>query len=118
MIKFKKAKVRTEGQDADGMPVKVGEYDTSGFLVGYIDEGGLSWESREERDLAVGAGRIFDEFFGAKGLSMPTASIDEILANAGVLEEHRYAACKEYIEGQMLRALIVQGVREGYPDGT
>ena len=97
---------RRRGHDTNGMPVKLGEKDTDGFHVGYIDEEGACWESRRERDIAVGSSRIFDNYFGARGLVFPTTEIDDILKEAGVLKKHRYAACKEYINEQMLRSLL------------
>lgn len=44
---------RTAGIDSHGQPVRLGEYDSTGHLVGYIDDDGLAWESLRERILAV-----------------------------------------------------------------
>lgn len=38
----------------------IGDTDCSGRSVGYIDGGGLAWESEDERNISVGAGRVID----------------------------------------------------------
>lgn len=43
----------TSGIDIDGNPVSLGDKDTKGNFVGYIDEHGLAWESILERDIAM-----------------------------------------------------------------
>ena len=102
---FRKSKARTEGHDSHMMPVKLGEKDTDGHVVGYIDEEGLSWESREERDAAVGAGRIADEFYPKTPATLFSLkkSIDDVLNDAEVLKENRYLACKEFIDQLIIR---------------
>jgi hypothetical protein len=50
--------MRTTGHDGMGRPVKLGDLDSDGTPVGFIDDGGLSWESEDERHAAVGAGVI------------------------------------------------------------
>lgn len=57
-----KFKGKTEGIDPEGAIVRLGERDSSGHIVGYIDEGGHPWESILERDAAVCYGR-YDEAF-------------------------------------------------------
>lgn len=52
--------VKTEGFDVDGNPVKLGDVDSMGYVVGYIDEEGSCWESCREHDLAITAGRFRD----------------------------------------------------------
>jgi hypothetical protein len=49
---------RTAGIDGRGQPVRLGERDAGGHLVGYIDEQGLAWESLGEQIVAVHGGRI------------------------------------------------------------
>lgn len=49
-----------EGKDSHGNPVRLGEIDTGGYFVGYIDEDGLCWESVRERDCAIASGRFYD----------------------------------------------------------
>ena len=43
----------TAGIDGHGQPVRLGERDSAGYLVGYIDEHGLAWESLNERIVAI-----------------------------------------------------------------
>jgi hypothetical protein len=40
---------RRAGLDTHGQPVRLGERDRDGYLVGYIDEHGLAWESLTEK---------------------------------------------------------------------
>lgn len=54
------AVTQLRGHDSHGNPVAVGDRDTDNVIVGFIDEGGLAWESVYERDLAVTAGRYDD----------------------------------------------------------
>jgi hypothetical protein len=49
---------RTVGVDSSREPVRLGERDSSGHLVGYIDEHGLAWESLIERIVAVHGQRL------------------------------------------------------------
>jgi hypothetical protein len=51
---------RTAGIDSHGQPVRLGERDSSGHLVGYVDEQGLAWESLGERIVAVYGHRLAD----------------------------------------------------------
>jgi hypothetical protein len=44
---------RTAGVDSSGEPTRLGERDSSGHLVGYIDADGRTWESLTERIVAV-----------------------------------------------------------------
>jgi hypothetical protein len=56
---------RTAGVDASGQPVRLGERDSAGHIVGYIDEQGLAWESLTERIVALHGGRL------AEALALP-----------------------------------------------
>jgi hypothetical protein len=49
---------RTAGIDSHGQPVRLGERDNDGYLVGYIDEHGLAWESLIEKLCATHGGRL------------------------------------------------------------
>lgn len=51
------------GHDSAGFPIRLGEIDSDGRFVGYIDEEGLAWESRLERDSAVTVGRFGDDYW-------------------------------------------------------
>jgi hypothetical protein len=50
---------RVAGIDSRRQPVRLGERDTDGHIVGYIDEHGVAWESLAERIVAHRAGRLF-----------------------------------------------------------
>jgi hypothetical protein len=50
----------TAGLDTNGQPVRLGEFDSDGHIVGYIDNDGLSWESEKECYIAIAVGRIGD----------------------------------------------------------
>jgi hypothetical protein len=56
---------RTAGVDSSRQPVRLGERDSSGHLVGYIDEHGLAWQSLIERIVAVQGQRL------AKSMALP-----------------------------------------------
>jgi hypothetical protein len=56
---------RTAGVDSSGEPVRLGERDSGGHIVGYIDEQGLAWESLRERIVAVSGTRL------AEALALP-----------------------------------------------
>lgn len=49
---------RTAGVDSSGEPARLGERDSSGHLVGYIDADGLAWQSLTERIVAVEGQRL------------------------------------------------------------
>jgi hypothetical protein len=51
---------RIAGIDGLGRPVRLGEFDSQGYLVGYIDEDGLAWESLRERIVAICGNRLAD----------------------------------------------------------
>jgi len=50
----------TEGLDSHGNPVRLGETDSDGFVVGFIGADGTCWESITERDVATTCGRFMD----------------------------------------------------------
>ena len=56
---------RTAGRDGSGEPLRLGERDSSGHIVGYVDEQGMAWESLRERILAVSGTRL------AEALALP-----------------------------------------------
>jgi hypothetical protein len=69
---------RTAGVDSHGEPVRLGERDSDGYLVGYIDEHGLAWESLIEKLCATHGGRL------AEALSLPDddSRRDELIETA------------------------------------
>lgn len=50
----------TEGVDVDGISRKLGDRDSMGHIVGFIDEDGNCWETIAERDRAITSGRYQD----------------------------------------------------------
>ena len=50
---------RVAGIDSHRQPVRLGERDSDGHVVGYIDEDGIAWESLAERIVARRGGRLF-----------------------------------------------------------
>jgi hypothetical protein len=56
---------RVAGLDSRGQPVRLGERDSDGHLVGYIDNHGLGWESLRECLVATHAGPL------ARALALP-----------------------------------------------
>lgn len=79
------------GHDSNGHPVKIGERDSDGHPVGYIDAEGLAWESKAERDEAVGAGRLLDAM-----REQPFAfDADRVLDAHGIGAAHRAGALAE-----------------------
>ena len=70
---------RSAGIDSHGQPVRLGEHDTSGHLVGYIDEHGLAWESLTEQLVAVHAGRLSEALALPNGDPQRDRLIDELL---------------------------------------
>lgn len=50
----------TEGKDVDGIVRRLGDRDSMGHIVGYIDEDGNCWENLAERDRTTTAGRYMD----------------------------------------------------------
>lgn len=51
---------RQSGYDSNGTACRLGETDSEGYFVGWIDEEGQCWQSCHERDLAITAGRYHD----------------------------------------------------------
>ena len=71
---------RSAGIDSHGQPVRLGEHDTSGHLVGYIDEHGLAWESLTEQLVAAHAGRLSEALALPNGDPQRDRLMDELLA--------------------------------------
>jgi hypothetical protein len=66
---------RTAGVDGTSQPVRLGERDSTGHLVGYIDGQGLAWESLAERIVAIQGSRLAD----ALGLPHDDPQRDQLL---------------------------------------
>jgi hypothetical protein len=69
---------RTAGIDGCGQPVRLGEHDSAGHLVGYIDEHRLAWESLTERIVAVHGQRLAE----ALGLPFDDPRRDQLMDEA------------------------------------
>ena len=91
---------RTAGVDSSRQPVRLGERDSSGHLVGYIDEQCLAWESLTERIVALQGGRL------AEALALPYDDprrdqlIDEVLgavADELIGDVAQEAACRLWL---------------------
>lgn len=81
---------RTSGIDINGNVARLGEFDSNGVFIGYIDSKGNCWESRRERDEAIGASRAMEAFvewnrFGGFG---PLPDFIAIFKANDVLEEN------------------------------
>ena len=72
---------RTAGIDGLGRPVRLGEIDSQGYLVGYIDDDGLAWESLGERIVAVRGGQLAEAMGLPYGDPARDPAIDRALAD-------------------------------------
>jgi hypothetical protein len=88
------------GHDVNNEPVRIGDIDSMGFKVGYIDEEGLAWQSRLERDCALGSSALHDA--DDRERVDPIVILDSI----GVLDENKTAVLADYISGRAMRSLI------------
>ncbi len=71
---------RAAGVDLSGEPVRLGERDSDGYLVGYVDDEGGAWESLGERLVATAAGRLVD------ALALPEGARRDGLIEAAISE--------------------------------
>ena len=94
---------RSAGVDSSGQPVRLGERDASGHLVGYIDEHGLAWQSLTERIVAAEGQRL------AEAMALPYDDprrdqlMDQILAKVPdelIAEVAREAAGQLWLKSQ------------------
>ena len=92
---------RAAGLDLAGEPVRLGEHDSDGYLVGYVDEGGLAWESLRERLVATAAGRLVD----ALSLQSSERRRDELI-EAAISE-----LPDELLEGALREAALTLALR-------
>ena len=72
---------RVAGIDSHRQPVRLGERDTDGHIVGYIDEHRLAWQSLTERIVAQRAGRLFDALKLHPDQPRRDRLIEEVLAD-------------------------------------
>jgi hypothetical protein len=94
---------RRAGLDTHGQPVRLGERDSDGYLVGYIDEHGLAWESLTEKLAATHGPQL------AQALSLPYDDprrdqlLDQVLAalpDELIIDIAREAACLLWLQNQ------------------
>ena len=94
---------RTAGIDSGGEPARLGERDSSGHLVGYIDADGLAWQSLTERIVAVEGQRL------AEAMALPYDDprrdrlMDQLLAKVPeelISEVAREAASHLWLKGE------------------
>lgn len=52
----------SSGHDAYGQPCEIGDLDSDGETVGFIDETGLAWASESEANIARAVGEHCDAF--------------------------------------------------------
>ncbi len=98
---------RQAGLDSNGQPVKLGERDSEGYFVGWIDENGLAWESRRFRDEAVGCGRLLDAFIAwnsTGGLGKRPDPV-AIFREHNVLEKHWRGTIRDFDRSLMMYRL-------------
>lgn len=95
-----------KGYDAAGKSVELGDTDSMGLRVGYIDDNGLAWQSRLERDMAIGADAI-----KASTLLERMDAID-ILDKHDIMPKHREAALATYIEHEAVREITENKLAE------
>lgn len=90
------------GVDVNGEPARLGEFDSTGHIVGYIDDKGNCWESLKERDCSMSAGRYLDEmsnYRAGRRVSEPDPQV--ISGSICINPEHVEAAvqeCHEQVE--------------------
>jgi hypothetical protein len=87
------------GTDGEGNVVTIGDTDSMGYKVGYIDDTGLAWESRLERDSAV-FDRVYDEATNKQRTDVLT-----LLNEAEVLEENRGTVLTNFLNMGAIREL-------------
>jgi hypothetical protein len=94
---------RTAGIDGRGERVRLGELDSSGHLVGYIDEHGLAWESLTEHIVAVHGHRLAEAIALPYGEPRRDQLMDELLADVPdelVSDIAREAGAQLWLKGQ------------------
>jgi hypothetical protein len=72
---------RTAGIDGSGQPVRLGERDSTGHLVGYIDGQRLAWESLAERIVAIRGSRLVDALVLPHDDPQRDQLMDQVLAD-------------------------------------
>lgn len=68
----------TEGKDVDGIARRLGDRDSMGHIVGFIDDDGNCWETVAERDGAITAGRYQDAMLDSERTGRPEPDLRSI----------------------------------------
>lgn len=92
---------KTQGFDVDGQPRSVGDRDSMGYIVGFIDDHGNCWETLGERDRACSAGRYHDAMIAWERKGKVTPEPDpKIIAETICLDRENVAdAVREARQG-------------------
>jgi hypothetical protein len=94
---------RAAGVDSSGEPARLGERDSSGHLVGYIDADGLAWQSLGERIVAVEGQRLAEAMALRYDDPRRDRLMDQVLAKVPdelIGEVAREAAGHLWLKGQ------------------
>jgi hypothetical protein len=87
---------RKAGVDLNGEPARLGEFDSAGHIVGYIDDKGNCWENLRERDCSMSAGRYLDALSDFRAGRRRTEPDAEVMAKTTCVDPaHVEAAVKE-----------------------
>ena len=100
---------RTAGVDSSGEPVRLGERDSGGHIVGYIDEQGLAWESLRERILAISGARLAEALAVRYGDARRDELMDEVLES--VPDELLVEVAREAV-GQLWLSQLGRGLEQ------
>jgi hypothetical protein len=106
---------RQHGVDLEGVLRALGDIDSSGQLVGWIEPDGSCWKSRRECEISRAVGRYWDAFNawnragGVLGVEPDPAQFVERHCSPDSADE-ALRDCQEVIEFQRLTAPLV-GVR-------
>lgn len=92
---------RRSGVDCSGRPVQLGDTDSGGYPVGWVDRSGQAWASHRERCLAVASGRFDEVLAGSRSMRLPRLRLT--LRHAPLYPR---AALREYRETAELRVLF------------
>jgi hypothetical protein len=71
----------TAGLDSEREPIRLGERDSSGQLAGYIDPGGLAWESLTEQLVATHGGQLAEALRLPAGHPRREQLLNDVLAD-------------------------------------
>jgi len=99
---------RQTGTDCHGRPARLGERDSDGVFVGYIEADGDCYEGRFERDVVRGAAACEDAFWRynlAGGVLGEPPDYRAIVIASGALEENVDEALADFEFWQRLKSV-------------